>query len=293
MVPFVDPFLERRRIRPELHLDLDDIESATHRRLAELRRANGDHAKALIEDAQARQSEAAEAAAFRKFDLVYVCSETDRARLAARTNVEICVLPNAVRIPGAGQHTGEEGTFRFLFVGTLGYYANEDAALQLCQEIVPRLRQASPCDFAVDIVGGGASDRIREAARAARVNLLGWVQDIETYYRGAHAMVVPLRAGGGTRIKILEAFGYRLPVVSTSSGSEGIDARDEQEILLADTPEAFVHACARLMGDPELRKCLTMNAFNLVLRSYSLDGTRGIIGAVRGRRGRHSCSAVT
>jgi glycosyltransferase involved in cell wall biosynthesis len=85
------------------------------------------------------------------------------------------------------------------------------------------------------------------------------------------AVVVPVRAGGGTRIKILEAFSFQRPVVSTSTGTEGIAARDGEHLLIGDSPEKFAEQCLRLMGDPALGACLAANARRLDEEEYSME----------------------
>src|SRR5205814_10238117 len=97
------------------------------------------------------------------------------------------------------------------------------------------------------------------------------VPDAAPCYRAADAIVVPVRAGGGTRIKVLEAFSYRRPVVSTSIGIEGIDAHDAEHVLLADTADVFAEQCVRLMRDAALAERLTEDALSLVKRAYSLE----------------------
>jgi len=91
-----------------------------------------------------------------------------------------------------------------------------------------------------------------------------------------HAAIVPVRAGGGTRIKILEAFSYERPVVSTAIGAEGISATAGVDILLGDTAEEFAARCADLIGNPDLACHLAGNAFGLVTRTYSLDVLRHV-----------------
>jgi len=257
-----------------VHLDLDDIESATHMRLAELYCSNKNGPRALFEKAEARRCQAWEDEAFVEVDRVYVCSDLDQARIAPRCRTAVRVLPNAVRSPGSVPRTPTGRIFRFLFVGTLGYYPNEDAVQFLCREIVPRIRRLAtrPLDF--EIVGGGASSKLHTSATDAGVRLVGPVPAVDQYYESAGAVLVPLRAAGGTRIKILEAFSHRRPVISTSVGSEGLDVHHERDILLADTPEAFAHACVRLTVDPRLYDEIVNNAFDLVTQSYSLDALR-------------------
>ena len=275
-LPFAGPFLQGGA-PPRLHLDLDDIESRTHQRLAALRRLNGDQAGAAMEEALARRAAIAEREAMARVDRLYVCSDADKALLEARTGVKIGVLPNAVRLPETSPAPEGGGPFRFLLIGTLGYYPNDDAVRYLCREIVPRLRERSGRPFECDIVGAGATDGLCRAAAAVGVKLRGFVPGVEELYRHAGAVVAPLRAGGGTRLKILEAFSYRRPVVSTTLGAEGIQARDEREILIADTPESFVASCLRLMNDGNLRNRLTENAFDLVRRCYCPAALRPIV----------------
>jgi len=107
--------------------------------------------------------------------------------------------------------------------------------------------------------------------RTPCVYLVGEIPDVTWFYRYADVVVVPVRVGGGTRIKVLEAFAHRRPVVSTSMGIEGIDAYEEMEVLLADEPDAFARQCLRLMTDPALCDRLVHNAFDLLTRAFSKE----------------------
>src|SRR5262249_42927225 len=151
-----------------------------------------------------------------RFDRIYVCSRHDHVFFSARCRRGgISVLPNGVRLPDPVDGPSPE-PFSLLFVGTLGYYPNEDAVLYLCGEIVPRLRRRARRPFTVRIVGTGASARLREAAERAGIAMDDAVPDMRPCYARSAAVVVPVRAGGGTRIKILEAWSYRRPVLTTS-----------------------------------------------------------------------------
>lgn len=270
MVAFSEPYLRGWFRRPRRHLDLDDIESLTLRRLASLYRQNGDSVKAAYEESEAARLESQETAAFRRFDRIYVCSASDREKLKGRARARVCVLPNAVRLPQQVSARTSEGVFTFLFVGTLGYYPNEDAVRYLFGEIVPQIRALAGDGFQVNIAGTGASPSLRQAVNAPQVRFLGEVADLHPSYAQADAIVAPVRAGGGTRIKILEAFSYQRPVVATSIAMEGIEARAEEHVLAGDTPAVFAQQCVRLMSDPQLRSRLARNAFDLLVRSYSL-----------------------
>src|SRR5208337_2923754 len=274
MVPFGKPYLRGFFRRPRRHLDLDDIESFTRRRIASLYRQNGASAMAAYEEAEAARSESLENEAFRSLDRVYVCSASDRGKLEGRTGAEVCVLPNAVRMPADVPARGGDGVFTFFFVGTLGYYPNEDGVRYLCAEIVPRIRELAGSNFVVNIAGPGASESLRQAASVPQVRFLGAVADLHPWYAQADAVVAPVRAGGGTRIKILEAFSYQRPVAATSTAMEGIEARAEEHVVIGDTPAAFAQQCARLMFDGELRDRLARNALVLLLHSYTIQSLK-------------------
>jgi glycosyltransferase involved in cell wall biosynthesis len=280
MMPYARPFLSVSSGTPKGHLDLDDIESETHRRIAALCRLNKDGPRAAYYEMEARRHEALEEEVLRGFDRVYVCSEGDKARLHAGYGGDLCVLPNAVRLPDAARSDANEGAFTFLFVGTLGYYPNEDAVRYFGSEILPHIRRLTRSDFAVNIVGKGASPRLRRIAVDCGMQMIGEVPDIAPWYQNSTAVVAPVRAGGGTRIKVLEAFSHRRAVISTSIGIEGIDAIDDEHVLIANTPEAFAERCVRLMADRGLRDRLAENAFSLVSHRYSAEAMKRTIASL-------------
>ena len=267
---FAEPYLRGFFRRPQRHLDLDDIESVTRRRLAALYRQNGHTGLAEREEAEALRAKEHEDAALRRFDRVYVCSASDAAQLAGRTRARLGVLPNAVRPPQTVPPRARRAVFTFFFVGTLGYYPNEDAVRWLCSEIVPRMRESAGSEFVVNIAGTGASESLRQAANVPNVSFVGAVPDLSPWYAQADAVLAPVRAGGGTRIKILEAFSFARPVVATSIAIEGIDARAEEHVVLGDSPAEFAQQCVRLMSDAELCARLGRNARALVDQSYSI-----------------------
>jgi glycosyltransferase involved in cell wall biosynthesis len=280
MLPFARPYFAGSCGHvPKRHLDLDDVESVTHRRLGELYRRNGNAALAGLEEREAQRYEALEDETLREFARVYVCSAEDRERLRHRSSRDVCILPNAVRVPVSVRPKPSGGSFTFLFVGTLGYYPNEDGIRYFCSCVLPLIRQMAPRAFNVTIVGTGATDGIRQLAHEPEVRLVGAVPDVAPYYFDADAAVVPVRAGGGTRIKVLEAFSYRRAVVSTSIGIEGIAAHDEEHVLVADTADAFAERCIRLMRDTAVAERLTDNALSLVRRAYSLEAIARTVAA--------------
>jgi polysaccharide biosynthesis protein PslH len=253
---------------PRCHLDLDDIESLTFRRLARLARRNGDHDDAERFEHFARWYGSLEDEALGACERVYVCSETDRILLQGRAAADVVVLPNAVEIPNDLEPPPAGDPFRFLFIGTLGYYPNEDGMVHFASQVLPELRRMASRPFEIEVAGTGTSRRLA-AIDAPEMRVTGRVPAVAPVYARSAAVIAPLRAGGGTRIKVLEAFAYRRPVVSTRAGIEGIAARDGEHVLVADSPAGFAECCARLMREPELRERLVENAHRLVNDAYS------------------------
>jgi glycosyltransferase involved in cell wall biosynthesis len=276
MLPFAAEPL-RRSPRPRCHLDLDDLESSTSLRLAALHRLAGDELLAELEASNVGGLAAAEAAALDACDRIYVCSEQDRRRLAGRGSAEVHVLPNAVEDPGPLPPPGEAGPFRFLFVGTLSYFPNEEGLSFFIREVLPRLRRAAPRDFILQIVGTGASAELARLAKAPNVELVGPVLEVGPWYQQAQAVIVPLRAGGGTRIKAIEAFSYQRPVVGTTIGLEGLAVQPDEHALVGDSADELAAQCLRLMADPQLAERLAARAYALFKLAYSSEALAGIV----------------
>jgi glycosyltransferase involved in cell wall biosynthesis len=159
---------------------------------------------------------------------------------------------------------------RMVYSGALTYSANYDAMQYFLAEIFPLIRYHNP-EVSLDITGSTDGVDLSKLRLVEGVNLTGFVDDIRPVVAGAWACVVPLRQGGGTRLKILEAMALGTPVVATSKGAEGLDVTPEKDILIADQPGDFVRQVIRLLGDAELRFRLVVNARRLVEQSYSWD----------------------
>jgi glycosyltransferase involved in cell wall biosynthesis len=284
MAPFADSYLETiPPRRPICALDLDDHESRTRERLAALHARARDERSAAFELREALRYRAMEAHYLPRFDRVYVCSAADRAALArAHGCRSVAVVPNGVRIPAVPPPAARSRTsFTFLFVASLAYSPNADAARFFCVEVLPGIRAATRRAVRVLLVGSQPGPEVRRLAARPGVVVTGTVADVTPYYGRADAVIVPVRAGGGSRIKLLEAFAHGRPVVSTGVGAEGIEARHGQELLIADGPAAFAAACVRLMKTPALGRALAGRALALVRRRH---GPAAILGRVRAAR---------
>jgi polysaccharide biosynthesis protein PslH len=164
-----------------------------------------------------------------------------------------------------------------VFLGSMDWMPNIDGAAWFVREVLPLIRQRRP-DCSLAIVGRRPSSEVSKLAEQdARLAVTGTVPDVRPWLFGSLASIVPLRIGGGTRLKIYEAMAARVPVVSTAIGAEGLDVADGQNIHLADTPEAFAARCLGLLDSDAERDRLASNAWNLVASNYSWDAvTRGM-----------------
>jgi glycosyltransferase involved in cell wall biosynthesis len=153
-----------------------------------------------------------------------------------------------------------------MFQGLLRYLPNVDAAFFLARDILPALK-ARLGDVRIRLVGP-PSDRVKKLETLPEVTVTGWVPQIDDELAVADLVLVPLRVGSGTRIKILEAFAHRVPVVSTTLGAEGLDVVGGRHLLLADTASTLADACERVVTDPERRSLLIDEAERLFLERY-------------------------
>ncbi|MGA1874912.1 MAG: glycosyltransferase [bacterium] len=265
MVPYAQPFRDKDFLGM-YQLDLDDIESLKRQRLSELYKVNGQRAMAEKMAREAQQYEEIERSILPCFDRVFVCSSLDRDRIRQSYHwKKVTVLPNVMNIPAGESEERISLPFTFLFVGALGYYPNSEGIIYFCEKVLPLLRRKSPMEFRIHIAGAWLPRKdVKKLAHLKEVRLLGFIDDIGPYYRDAHCVLIPIRAGGGTRIKALEAFAYKKPVVSTSLGVEGIDVQPGKQVLISDTAEKFAEDCIRIMTDPSLRSRLGENALHFV-----------------------------
>lgn len=127
---------------------------------------------------------------------------------------------------------------------------------------------------------GHADEKVQKLHDPPRTVVTGFVRDVRTELALADVIAVPIRCGGGTRIKILEGFAHRIPVVSTSKGAEGIDAAHGREIIIGDTPEAFADGCVRLLTDGQYRCAVIEAAHVLFVEKYRWDRIHGRIASL-------------
>jgi glycosyltransferase involved in cell wall biosynthesis len=178
----------------------------------------------------------------KRFDIVVRCSDDDRKR---HPGPNVVVIPNGTTVPSAISHERRRSV---LFVGDLGYAPNTEGVEWFLKHVWPLVRSRVP-DASLEIAGGRPSERVSSANGHSGVVIHGFVPDLNPLYRIASVSIAPLRAGSGTRLKILESLAREVPVVSTSIGAFGIEAGSECGLARADTPEEFAERCAAELLD--------------------------------------------
>jgi glycosyltransferase involved in cell wall biosynthesis len=151
----------------------------------------------------------------------------------------------------------------------MDWLPNVDGVLYFVKEIFPLIRKRRP-ETTLAIVGRTPPPRIAELA-GPQIVITGTVPDIRPYLWGGAVSIVPLRIGGGTRLKIYEAMAAKIPVVSTTIGAEGLTAHPPEDIRMADTPEVFAGQCLELLADPAARARLATAAWEMVNANFSWD----------------------
>ncbi|MEM7462880.1 MAG: glycosyltransferase family 4 protein [Pseudomonadota bacterium] len=221
----------------------------------------------------------AEAAAVNSATYVWACSDLDAQLIEQlyRPKNPVVVVPNAINV---GAYAGVRQTRNdtdpaapplLVYIGSYSYEPNEIAALRLMEGILPSLRQAGT-DLQLAIVGRDPTPAmLRVAARDPTVTVTGAVDSILPYLAQQSIAVMPITIGSGTRLKILEAFAAGCPIVSTAKGAEGITARHNDNILIAESDAEFVSAILRLVKDPKFRSSLGQKGFETVSAGYSWE----------------------
>jgi sugar transferase (PEP-CTERM/EpsH1 system associated) len=228
-----------------------NVESALWRRMAE---TESNPAKRVVNQLEARKMFRYERSVLSKFHHVIAVSEHDRQQmLSLDPNCSISVVPTGVDtqkyVPSAPAAANPP---RIVFTGSMDWEPNIDAVVYFCAQVLPKIRSESPSAI-FQIVGRNPHPSVQQLASAA-VEVTGTVASVSDYLRAATVIVVPLRIGGGTRLKIFEAMAMGKAVVSTSIGAEGLDVKDGRDLILADDAAALCDAITVLLRDAELRR---------------------------------------
>ena len=277
------PFVVHHRFRtappgappPRLVLDEHNVEWDVSRQVA---RRGVTLARRIYGSLNWRKMRREEEAAWGRVDAVTVTSARDEARvLAARPRARVAVVPNAVDVDRCRPLPGDPPPDRstLLFFGALDYAPNSDGLGFFLDEVWPRVLATHP-GARLRILGRKAPPWLA-ARRAPGVELGGFVEDLRPAIAAAGAVIVPLRLGGGTRLKILEAMAMAKPIVSTRIGAEGLVVAHGRELLVADRAVDFAAEVRRLLDDPALGDRLGRAARALVETRYAWRASAAIL----------------
>ncbi|HEY7292702.1 MAG TPA: glycosyltransferase family 4 protein [Vicinamibacterales bacterium] len=254
-----------------------NVESEIWRRHAETRA--GQLSGALYRQ-QYRRMLAFERQALARFDGALAVSDADRetfGRLypgAARGPID--VIPTGVDTgfftPSSA--TSASSDHSIVFTGSMDWLPNEDAMQFFCADVLRRIQSAVP-DAVLSIVGRAPTPAVQRLAQMHGVRVTGRVDDVRQYLHDAAVFVVPLRIGGGTRLKIFEAMAAGKAVVSTTVGAEGLDVTPDEHLLIADAAPAFADAVVQLLRNSDRRRLLGEAARALVLAKYDWAAVAG------------------
>ena len=220
-----------------------------------------------------------ERTALERFDLVLCVSDADRQTLGR-------LYPDALKGPAHIIKTGVDteyfapavlpaaGRTHLVFTGSMDWLPNEDGMLYFVREILPRIRQAEP-EATLSIIGRSPTPAVKRLAETAGIEVTGRVDDVRPHIAAGSVYIVPLRIGGGTRLKIFEAMAMGKAVVSTTVGAEGLPVTPGRDILIADEPVRFAQTVVHLMRDAELRRRIETSARRLVVDRYDWSAVAG------------------
>lgn len=180
-------------------------------------------------------------------------------------SMTIQVVPNFVDLDNYRDIPEHPEPDSLIFTGGFSYFANHDAMSWFMQFVYPLIRQDNP-HIRVFVTGNTAG---KQVPYQSELILTGFVDDVRPLVANASISLAPIRIGGGTRLKILEAMALRTPVVSTTKGAEGLEIEHGTHLLVADTPEEFARAVLTLLNDPDLRANISNQAYELVREKYS------------------------
>jgi sugar transferase (PEP-CTERM/EpsH1 system associated) len=212
-----------------------------------------------------------EADVCRRADRVVGVSEADRdAILAVAPEVTVSVVPNGVDLDEYTGYNGPVQPFDLVFTGKMDFRPNVDAMLWMGRDVWPLIRHRRP-EARMAIVGQRPHPRLEPLREVSGITITGWVPDVRPYISGATVYVAPLRVGGGTRLKLLEAMAMDASIVATSLGAEGFPVTHGRELMLADTPGDFAQAVLCLLEDPEQRAQMGRAARHFVEATYGWD----------------------
>jgi glycosyltransferase involved in cell wall biosynthesis len=261
------PIIQAIQPRPLLIADWHNVDSEVLERYAQ---HAPNPAQRLYAKATARRLVALEKKALEVFDAHLTVSDRDREHLLSiRPDAKVFTIDNGTDISSFANvaTTETQDKHRIIFIGSMDYHANIDATQYFAREVWPQIYAKQP-DWVFTIVGRNPPPAVTALADLPNIEVTGTVDDVRPYYREALASVVPLRVGGGSRLKILESMAARVPVVSTRLGAEGLEVNDGETIIIQDIPAGLAEAVIKIATDEKQRSSIIDAAYKLAVGRY-------------------------
>ncbi len=207
--------------------------------------------------------------ACQKFDSVVAVSDVDRDMMQKEFAVErVYDIPTGVDTNYFEPIQKVPNPYELVFTGSMDWMPNEDAMVYFSEEILPHIAAQIP-EVTLNVVGRNPTTRLSAIAEAnPRINVTGRVDDVRPYIDTAAAYIVPIRVGGGTRLKIYEAMAMAKPVISTTIGAEGLAIRNGEDLLIADAPQAFAQAVVAVLQEKAFAERLGQTAREVVCEQF-------------------------
>ncbi len=204
-------------------------------------------------------------------DRIAAVSDNDAKYIAGRVDTPLDIVPNGVDpsvLHFNPRKRAENASPVVLFVGNFSWLQNRDALNYILDDIWPRMSERIP-KLKLRIVGRGIPGDLRQKTRGDRIELEEHAENIVSEFHSADALLAPIRIGGGTKFKILEAMACGLPVITSMLGFSGIKGTADREYLEAETPDQFIHSVQRVLTDSQLRQRITESARRLIENDYN------------------------
>ncbi|MDH4201265.1 MAG: glycosyltransferase family 4 protein [Phycisphaerae bacterium] len=244
-------------------MDLDDLNQFKYKQLAQVQPTLRLRLSAKI---RAYKWNKLERSVFKQYKRIVVCSEEDKAYLNGGD--ETCIIPNGYIQPDTPPEWTEPDPLRIGFIGLLSYGPNRDGLIWFRDAVWPIIRQQKP-EMRLRIIGSLPPEKYY--VKADGFEYLGYVEDTTEEMQSWSAIVVPIPYGGGTRIKILDAFSKKCPVIATPVGAYGIQGTHREHLLVTESPDEFAKCCLDLSNLPEQGKSLAEAGWKLFQEKYSWD----------------------
>jgi glycosyltransferase involved in cell wall biosynthesis len=258
---YMEPYLPRS-VDAVTIFDSHNVEAC---RVASMTRTGG--LRAVMARSQVHPVAEHEAAVVARLGRTWAVSEKECEHFERLAPGRVDLVPNGVDCAGLSMRPSPASGTEVLFLGRMDYGPNVDGARHLLEDVLPHVSRR---DAMIRVVGANPPPLLRKLAKRATlpVEVTGFVPDAAPYLDSARMLVVSLRAGGGTRLKILEALARGVPVVTTTLGGEGLGLEHRREALIADDPAEFAHCIDLLIGDDELCASLAREGRAAVMRRF-------------------------